>query len=1697
MSREALAIGTDVKPAVLFKGEYEQWKDRFLDFIDRHDLGDYIRKSLKEGIMTPPTKVLTVAGENGEEEETEYKLSIGEYMEDQLKRHKADKLVRSFILQGIPNEIYVNIDSYNATGKQIFVTLLNELSKNKIIKSQVELNVKFLSNLQPEWKRFTRQMRQLKDLNDIPLHEVYEILKQNEEEVDEIKAEMKKADKAVADPVALVVKKKSKKKKVIEFESEETDSEAKSDSDDCEQLKEAMLMLTKAFQKKFYKNPNSNSQRYSSGPNNYKHKEKVEEKRPEDKKKDGADEFKKEEPMKCYNYGRFGHFAKDCRKPKVRNSEYYKNKMLLSKQQEAGKALMAEDEYWLDHSDQESDEGEKDETTHLCLMGKNQSEAEADSDDGDNDEVCNLTESDFLNQMHAMMSKLQELESKVKREKCVINEKNQSIHKLSNDIAEKNVLIETLHKNIDTCAKEKTIIHKELSETVSKYRECEFKSIEISKRYFSTSKEKNSLIDKVNALDEKLHSLGQTEHTIYLNKPKEKPDTWGLGYKNPHHLKKGISEVPALYDFGFMLLAPQYQELKPFWTSLSEKDKAKEYNKRKNTAKVQLPFRYEKLNNSYSSNKSKFLSNDYFESYSVKELEAKSIKGKLYVPPLVLESKIYELDNTVTEERILMDLEQTVFSTVFKNTIFPKFSKALNSDDRSGSHENDLNFLNSDGSLNDCVAQFDFTSKLPDHSSCVVNSFGLPSVFDNGETSTKVDKSVSVKSKKAKGKKQKSQLLQKPIHSGKPKKKQSLNSHHSNFKVSNVSDLRKQRTRHMWYLDSGCSKHMTGQKSMLSNFTDKYYGTVRIGNDQFSPILGYGDVHENLMIKKVSYVEGLGHNLFSYGQFCDKDLEVNFKAKTCSVRTEEGKELLVGTRKSNLYTINLSKVQADNQVCLLLKASMQQSWLWHRRLSHLNFRYINKLVSGKLVKGLPELKYEREHLCAVCEKGKMKRAPHKPKPEPSTNSPLEVLHMDLCGPMRTQSLGGNKYTTQVNLQKQVKILRTDNGTEFKNKIVEEYLESVGISHQYSAARTAQQNGVVERRNRTLVEAARTMLNQSDLPLFLWAEAVSTACHTQNRSMIHRQFQKTPYALINNRTPTIKYFHVFGCKCFILNDRENLNKFSAKADEGIFVGYSSTSTAYRVYLKKSKTVIESVNVTFDEDMAFEHISSEPVITGVLASGPTSPGHAPHENKSDDSSSSTSKLSDLDLLFELFYDEFLGSKLPNSVVVDRIEDSMTTHPTTSDISTESNSPIQQEVPVQRPTPTVEVVTNTDETEVADSVGCTIRTDQQTAQAVPTATSTTTTSTETPINSEPSEGDNSGFLDADNDQHASNPLTHEHKWTKEHPIEPTRVSEALADSDWLTAMQDELNQFEALKVWRLVPKPQGKTIIGTKWVFKNKKDEDGTVIRNKVRLVAKGYRQEEGIDYDETYAPVARIEAIRMFLAYAAHKNFTVYQMDVKTAFLNGVLKEEVYVSQPEGFVNPDKPNHVYILDKALYGLKQAPRAWYDILSQFLVKSGFTKGTVDTTLFIKKDKGDIILIQIYVDDIIFGSTNPKYCKNFANLMVSRFQMSMMGEMNFFLGLQVTQFSTGIFINQSKYIMDILRKFKMENCKPIGTPMAPGTKIGTDLSGKAVDVRTYRGMIGSLMYLKGTADLGLWYPKDTSFELTSYSDADHAGCM
>ncbi|GJR52122.1 retrovirus-related pol polyprotein from transposon TNT 1-94 [Tanacetum coccineum] len=380
------------------------------------------------------------------------------------------------------------------------------------------------------------------------------------------------------------------------------------------------------------------------------------------------------------------------------------------------------------------------------------------------------------------------------------------------------------------------------------------------------------------------------------------------------------------------------------------------------------------------------------------------------------------------------------------------------------------------------------------------------------------------------------------------------------------------------------------------------------------------------------------------------------------------------------------------------------------------------------------------------------------------------------------------------------------------------------------------------------------------------------------------------------------------------------------------------------------------------------------------------------------------------------------------------------------------------------------------------------------------------------------------------------YEYRWTKDHPLKQVRGNLSKLVQTRRQLVTDPKMFFICLsgsKSRISLNKPFGKNVIKLKWLWKNKKDEDQTVIRNKARLVAKGYAQEEGIDFEESFAPVARLEAVWIFVAYAAHKSFPIYQMDVKTTFLNGPLKEEVYVAQPDGFVDPDHPEKVYRLRKALYGLKQAPRAWYDELSNFLMSKGFTKGTIDPTLFMIRYGEDILLVQIYVDDIIFGSTNLKFSKRFEKLMHSRFEMSLMGEMKFFLGLQIHQSPRGIFINQAKYALEILKKHGMEKGQSIGTPMATKPKLDADLSGKLVDQTNYHSKIRSIMYLtssrpdivqavcycaryqarstkkhlkevkrifrylRGTINMGLWYPKDSGFELTAFLDADRAKCI
>ncbi|GJV09767.1 putative ribonuclease H-like domain-containing protein [Tanacetum coccineum] len=757
---------------------------------------------------------------------------------------------------------------------------------------------------------------------------------------------------------------------------------------------------------------------------------------------------------------------------------------------------------------------------------------------------------------------------------------------------------------------------------------------------------------------------------------------------------------------------------------------------------------------------------------------------------------------------------------------------------------------------------------------------------------------------------------------------------------------------------------MTGDRSRLRNFVKKFIGTVRFRNNHFGATMGYGDyVIGDSVISRVYYVEGLGHNLFSVGQFCDSDLEVTFRKHTCFVRNLDGVDLIKGSHGMNLYTISVEDMMRSSPICLLSKASKNKSWLWHRRLNHLNFGTLNDLARKDLVRGLPRLKFEKDHLCSACQLGKSRKATHKPKTVNTIMEVLHTLHMDLCGPMRVQSINGKKYILVIvddySRFTWVKFLRSKDETL-----------DVGITHEKTVPRTPQQNGVVERRNRTLVEAARTMLIFSKAPMFLWAEAIATACYTQNRSLIHTLHNKTPYELVHDKKPDLSFLRVFGALCYPTNDSEDLGKLKAKADIGFFVGYAPNRKGYRIYNKRTRQIMETIHVTFDEltgQTAPVHSSSGPA-PNLLTPGPISSGLVPNPTPAAPYVPPTYK--ELEILFQPMFDEYFEPPTVDRLVPPVPAAQVPVNPSGPSVSIS----VDQDAPLGNHSPSS---SDHQSSLVHHGVAA-----DHSFEVNPFALANHEPFVNVFAPDPSSEASSSGEISIAESNQSTQPHEHLRKWTDSHPIDniignpsrpvstqkqlatdalwcfynsvlskvkPKNFKVAITEDCWFQAMQEEIYEFFRLDVWELVPPPDCAMIIALMWIYKVKLNEYGDVLKNKAHLVAKGYRQEDGLDFKESFTPVARLEAIRIFIANAASKNMTVYQMDVKTAFLNDELKEEVYVSQPEGFINPDRPNHVYRLKKALYGLKQVPQAWYDTLSKFLLAQGFSKGVVDPTLFI----------------------------------------------------------------------------------------------------------------------------------------------------
>nr|GFA32730.1 hypothetical protein [Tanacetum cinerariifolium] len=508
---------------------------------------------------------------------------------------------------------------------------------------------------------------------------------------------------------------------------------------------------------------------------------------------------------------------------------------------------------------------------------------------------------------------------------------------------------------------------------------------------------------------------------------------------------------------------------------------------------------------------------------------------------------------------------------------------------------------------------------------------------------------------------------------------------------------------------------------------------------------------------------------------------------------------------------------------------------------------------------------------------------------------------DLCGPIRVESVNGKKHILVIEDDYSrftwVKFLRSKDETP---DFIIKFLKMI-------------QNRVVERRNRTLIEAARTMLIYTQALLFLWAEAVATTCFTQNRSIIHLQHGKTPYELLHSKLSDLSFFFVFGALYYPKNDSENLGKLQPKADIGIFIGYAPTKKAFQIYNRRTRRIVETIHVDFDEltAMASEQHSSGPTLNK-MTPGTISLGLVP--TTSPLTSYVPPSRDDWDLLFQPMFDELLN---PPPSVVNQVPEDIAPiveviPPVNADSNgTPSSTTVDQDAPSLSISPTP---TETQSLVIPQDVGddnldievAHMGNDLLFGVPIPKVTSEQSTTPASP----------QAIVQTDH------PLPHHNsKWMKDNPLNNII---ALTQSCWIETMQEELHEFERLEVWELLPRPDQVMVITLKWIYKVKLDELGGILKNKAHLVARGYRQEEGIDFEESFTPVGRLEAIRIFLSYAAHKNMVVYQMEVQTAFLNGNLREDVYVSQLDGFVDSDNPNYVYKLKKALYRLKQALRA-----------------------------------------------------------------------------------------------------------------------------------------------------------------------------
>nr|GEV50624.1 hypothetical protein [Tanacetum cinerariifolium] len=882
--------------------------------------------------------------------------------------------------------------------------------------------------------------------------------------------------------------------------------------------------------------------------------------------------------------------------------------------------------------------------------------------------------------------------------------------------------------------------------------------------------------------------------------------------------------------------------------------------------------------------------------------------------------------------------------------------------------------------------------------------------------------------------------------------------------------------------DSGCSKHMTRNKSYLTYYKKIDGGFVAFGgNAKGGKITRKGKIRTvKLDFKDVYFVKELKFNLFSISQMRDKKNNVLFTDTKCVVvfpnfkPLDESQVLLKVSRNNNMYSFDLKNViPVGGLTCLFAKATLDESNLWHRRLGRINFKTMNKLVKRNLVKGLPSKLFKNDHTCVTCQKRKQHKA-----------SCIEN-QMDY----------------------KVKTIRCDNRTKFNNRIMNEFCKMKGIGREFNVARTPQQNGVVERKNRTLIDAARTMLADSKLPTTFWAEAVNTACYVQNRVLVIKPHNKTPYELFLGRKPALSFMRPFGCLVTFQYTLDQLGKFDEKSDDGFFVGYSINSKAFNI---KTRFVEENLHINFLENKSNvartgpNWMFDIDTLTMSMNNQPGNQTNGNADTKANINAGQAGKKTVPGLqyvLLPLLTFDSQGSKSSEDEVavagkksteVPRKENEIQ-DPAKEGVKNDQEKDLRGQEKALRKHYEHEFerffgqgeATNTNSTNRLNIVSSPVNVVSPSFNAMDPGRERVQRNEFVSMFGQdrdangnkmftPVSDDGSSYVNLGRSIHVNaatylnvdlltDHLMPDLEDTVDH--QDTRIFSGAYDDEIEGAVAD----FNNLKLTTVVspipttriqkdhPKdqiirnplsaPQTRRMTKTSqehaMVYRNKKDERGIIVRNKARLVTQGYTHEERVDYDEVFASVARIKEIRLFFAYALIMGFIVYQMDVKSAFMYGTIEEDVYECQPPVFEDPYFPDKVYKVEKALYGLHQASRAWYETLITYLLGNRFRRGIIDKTLFIKKGEGDILLVQV----------------------------------------------------QEKYLAGILKKFDFSSVKTASTPIETNKALLRDEEAEDMDVHLYRTMIGSLIYLKGQPKLGLWYPRDSPFDLEAFSDSDYAG--